>query len=169
MADKVLVLYGTKYGATKEIAEKIGEVIKQEGLEVDVRNGKKIGNAQNYNAFVIGSAVYAGFWRKEIVRFIRNYADILEDRPTWIFSSGPTGDKEAEETLEEWPYPPKLKPVMERIKPEDITMFHGAAFPEKLNILHKFMLKMVKAPTGDYRKWDDIEAWAKEIAGQLKK
>ena len=34
MANKILVAYGSKYGATQEIAEKIGQVIAQSGFEV---------------------------------------------------------------------------------------------------------------------------------------
>ena len=36
MDTRVLVAYASKYGATKEIAEKIGQVLKEEGIEVDV-------------------------------------------------------------------------------------------------------------------------------------
>jgi menaquinone-dependent protoporphyrinogen oxidase len=36
MDGKILVTYATKYGATKEIAEKIDEVLRQAGLQADV-------------------------------------------------------------------------------------------------------------------------------------
>jgi hypothetical protein len=38
-----------------------------------------------------------------------------------------------------------------------------------MNFLYKWILKNVKAPTGDFRKWPEIEAWAKAIAAELKK
>ena len=36
MNKNILVAYASKYGATKEIAEKIGEVLLQSGKQVDV-------------------------------------------------------------------------------------------------------------------------------------
>ena len=36
MEKKILVTYASKYGATKEIAEKIGEGLQQKGLQADV-------------------------------------------------------------------------------------------------------------------------------------
>jgi menaquinone-dependent protoporphyrinogen IX oxidase len=36
MPTRVLVAYGTKYGATAEIAAKIGETLRQAGLQADV-------------------------------------------------------------------------------------------------------------------------------------
>jgi menaquinone-dependent protoporphyrinogen IX oxidase len=36
MDRNILVTYASKYGATKEIAEKIGAVLRQAGLQVDV-------------------------------------------------------------------------------------------------------------------------------------
>ena len=169
MADKVLVAYGSRYGATKEIAEKIGDVIRQAGFDVDVKTGNESGNPQDYNAFILGSAVYAGFWRKDIVQFIQQNAGLLANHPTWIFSSGPTGGDPVQKTLDSWPYPPKLKSAIKQIQPKEVTMFHGSIDSSDLNPFFKLIIKMVKAPYGDYRRWDDIEAWAIGVAGQLKK
>lgn len=169
MADKVLVAYGTKYGATKEIAEKIGEILKGEGIPADVLPADRTTDPGQYNAFVIGSAIYMGFWRKEAIIFVENNINILTKCQVWIFSSGPTGEGDITEQMKDWKYPPKLKLAIEQIKPKDITAFHGAADPAKLTLIHKAILKMVKAPTGDFRKWDVIESWAKDIAEQLKK
>lgn len=169
MAQKVLVAYGSRYGGTAEIAEEIGKVLKQEDLEVDVFSADHPGNPAKYNAFVIGSGVYAGMWRKEAVNFVNNNEKVLADKPVWIFSSGPTGEGDIKELMSGWEYPAKIRAAVENIKPHDITAFHGVVYPDKLTFFHKLVLKMVKAPSGDFRNWDTITDWAKSIAGELKK
>jgi len=168
MAEKVLVAYGSRYGATAEIAEKIGDTLKKEGIQADVLSAGKAGDVSKYNAFIIGSAAYIGQWRKDAVNLVVNNEKALAGKPVWIFSSGPTGEGDPVELVQGWRYPKKLAPVIERIQPRDIAVFHGAAYAEKLNPLFKFMLNMVKAPIGDFRDWNMIESWAKGIAGELK-
>jgi len=50
MKMRVLVTYATKYGATAEIAEKIGEVLRQEGLDTDVIPVKQVQDLASYTA-----------------------------------------------------------------------------------------------------------------------
>ena len=169
MTQKVLVAYGSRYGGTAEIAEEIGKVLKEEGLEVDVRSADHAVNAARYDAFIIGSGVYAGMWRKEAVNLVNNNEKMLSDKPVWIFSSGPTGEGDVKDLMSGWEYPAKIRKAVETIKPRDITAFHGVVYPDKLTFFHKLVLKMVKAPSGDFRKWDTISGWAKGIAGELKK
>ncbi len=169
MAKKVLVVYGTKYGSTGEIAEKIGETLKKEGIQADVMAAGKAADVSKYNAFVIGSAVYIGMWRKEAVKFVNNNLELLKKKPVWVFSSGPTGEGDIKTLMAGWEYPNKLKKAFAEIKPRDNGIFHGKADPDKLGFFNKWILKNVKAPTGDFRKWDEIEAWAKKIAKEMKK
>ncbi len=169
MATKILVVYVSKYGATAEIAEKIGEVLRQEGLEADVIPTNRVGDPTQYDDFIIGSAVYIGQWRKDAVNFLKKNETILAGKPVWLFVSGPTGEGDATELMGGWIYPGKLKPVIEAIKPRDITVFHGNIDVKKLNLIEKFVIKMVKASTGDFRDWNAIVSWAKTISGELKK
>ena len=67
---KVLVTYATRLGATAGIAEKIGEVLTQVGLQADVLPVKEVRDLAPYQAVVLGSAVYSFKWRKEAVRFL---------------------------------------------------------------------------------------------------
>jgi len=71
MDEKVLVTYASKYGATAEIAEKIGEVLRQAGLQTDILPVKSIRDLTQYNAVILGSAVYIGQWRKDAVKFLK--------------------------------------------------------------------------------------------------
>jgi menaquinone-dependent protoporphyrinogen oxidase len=60
MEIRVLVAYASKYGATAEIAEKIGQVLRQAGLQVDVSPVNHISDLTPYRAIVLGSAIYMG-------------------------------------------------------------------------------------------------------------
>jgi len=87
----ILVTYASKYGATKEIAEKIGEVLRQAGLRVDVLPVDGMRDLSPYKAVILGSAIYVDKWQKEALQLLRANEKILANRPVWIFSSGPTG------------------------------------------------------------------------------
>jgi menaquinone-dependent protoporphyrinogen oxidase len=168
MNTQVLVAYATKYGATAEIAEKIGQVLRQAGLRTDVLPMDRVGNLTPYQAVVLGSAVYIGKWRKEAVKFLQANEKALAERQVWLFSSGPTGEGDPVELTQGWRFPGKLQPIADRIRPRDIAVFHGHVNMKKLNFIEKWMIKNVKAPVGDFRDWEAITSWATAIADVLK-
>jgi menaquinone-dependent protoporphyrinogen oxidase len=167
MGKKVLVAFATKYGATAEIAEKIGQVFRGAGLETDVLPADRVDDLALYKAVVLGSAVYIGKWRKEALKFLQANEKLLAERPVWLFSSGPTGEGNPVELLNGWRYPESLQPIVDHIQPRDIAVFHGAVLTDKMNFIEKFMIKNVKTPIGDFRDWQAITAWAKKIADEL--
>lgn len=169
MDKSILVTYASKYGATKEIAEKIGEVLRQEGLQTDILPVDNVRDLNGYGAVIVGSAVYIGKWQKEAVMFFQTHESSLRERPLWLFSSGPTGEGDPVELVEGWRLPADLKPVADRIQPRDIAVFHGHINPDKLNFIEKWAIKsLVKKPFGDFRDWDSIITWATLIANALK-
>ena len=165
---QVLVAYATKYGATAEIAEKIGQILRQAGLRTDVLPTDRVSDLTPYKAVVLGSAVYIGKWRKEAVKFLQTNEKILVERPVWLFSSGPTGEGNPVELTKGWHFPKALQPIADRIQPCDIAVFHGALNRKKLNPIEKWIINNVKAPLGDFRDWDAITSWATAIADVLK-
>lgn len=165
---QVLVAYATKYGATAEIAEKIGQVLRQAGLRTDVLPTDRVSDLTPYNAVVLGSAVYMIRWRKEAATFLKANEKALAERQVWLFSSGPTGEGDPVELGKGWNFPEALQPIANRIHPRDIAVFHGVLDPKKLNLVEKWMIKNVKAPLGDFRDWDAITSWAAAIAEALK-
>ena len=169
MDTKVLVAYASKRGATAEIAKKVGEVFRQEGLDVDVVPVNRVSNIVEYKAVIIGSAAYMGMWRKEAVKMLKDNEKLLAERPVWIFSSGPAGEGDPVQLLQGWRFPKAQQPIIDRIKPRDIAVFHGKLDPDTMNFFEKAIIKNVKSPTGDFRDWNAITAWAKDIAKSLKK
>jgi menaquinone-dependent protoporphyrinogen oxidase len=169
MEGNILVAYATKYGATAEIAEKIGEVLQQGGLKTDVKPADQAGDPSQYQAVVIGSAVYAGQWRKEAVAYLEANETKLSAMPVWLFSTGPTGEGDPVELMKGWRFPEAQQPIADRVKPRDIAFFHGVLDPKKLNLPEKLIVKGIKAPLGDYRDWEAIVSWAQTIADSVKK
>jgi len=168
MDGQVLVAYATKHGATTEIAEKIGQVLREAGLRADVLPVGRAGDLSPYDAVVVGSAVYIGRWRKEAGTFLTANEKVLADRPVWLFSSGPTGEGDPVAFMKGVDFPEPLQPVADRIEPRGIAVFHGAVDVRKLSFLEKFVVKRVKSPVGDFRDWDAITSWATAIAGAVK-
>ncbi len=169
MEQTILVTYATKHGATKEIAERITRVLRDEGLSAEVIPVKQVGSLAPFRAVVLGSASYYGRWRGEAVKFLKSRAAELSDRPTWLFMSGPTGKGDPKELLKGKLYPSGLQPTLDKIQPKDVAAFHGNSSPENFSGWEKWILKRVGADAADFRDWDMIEGWARNVAAALKK
>jgi len=166
---KVLVAYASKYGSTKEIAEKVGAVLKGEGLAADVLSADKVTDISGYQDIIIGAAMYMGGWRKEAKNFVTKYEKALAAKRVWVFSSGPSGNGDPAQLLKGVIVPAGIKIILDRIKPKDITVFHGNLDPVKMKGLEKWIVKRVGGDTGDFRDWAMITAWAKKTAAAIKK
>ena len=169
MDNSVLIAYATKYGATVEIAEKIGQVLREAGLRADVLPADRVGDVTAYRAVVLGSAVYAGQWRKEAATFLEANEKQLAERPVWLFSSGPTGEGDPVQLMKGWRFPEAQQPIADRIRPRDIAFFHGVLDMKKLSLPEKLIIKGIKAPVGDFRDWAAITSWSATIADALNK
>jgi menaquinone-dependent protoporphyrinogen oxidase len=169
MEIKVLVTYATKHGATAEIAEKIGQVLKGAGLQADVLPVTKVKDIKQYSAVIAGSAIYIAMWRKEFLRFLVSNEKVLAGMPVWLFSSGPMGEGDPVELSQGWRFPESQRELIDAIKPREVAVFHGSINPQKMGFLEKWVIKNVKAPTGDFRNWEAITKWAGGIAAELKK
>lgn len=167
MEQRVLVAYASKYGATEGIAQAIGQSLREAGLAADVLSCRDVKSLQGYTAVVLGSAVYVGRWRREAADFLRNAEGQLAGMPVWLFSSGPTGEGDLDELLKGWRFPSALQAIAERIVPRDIAVFHGALDKGALNPFDAFIVRNVKAPTGDFRDLDVVSGWARGIAEAL--
>ena len=166
---KILVAYATKHGSTAEIADAIGRRLLERGHDVEVRPAQEIRDACEYDALVIGSALYMFHWQKPAMNLLKRCEGELRARPTWLFSSGPTGGSpRADAALDEvrrspTTYPP-IKEVarrMERIGARGHATFPGRAGDDMGGFFERWI------PKGDWRDFDAIRDWADAIADEL--
>ena len=65
--------------------------------------------------------------------------------------------------------PAALQPIVDRIRPRDVAVFHGNINLDKVNFIEKWAIKsLVKKPFGDFRKWEMIVTWSTRIADALR-
>jgi len=171
---RILVAYASKYGATEGIAERLGDRLGERGHEVNVRSCYDLDDVSGYDAYVVGSAVYAFNWRKAARKFVEKHAEELSARPVWLFASGPLGtedvDKDGKDVLTE-AEPKQFAEYDELLHPRGKRVFRGAYDHEKLRGADRMIVWMPAIrelmPTGDFREWDAIDAWADAIADEL--
>ncbi len=165
--DQVLVAYASKYGATAGIAERIGKILREAGLPVEVLPAGEVRDVTPYGAVVLGSAAYIFHWRREAARLLKALAAAPSGRPVWLFTSGPTGEGDTDAFPEGATVPKGLQPVADRIAPRDMAVFSGVLDLAKLSRIERFVMNKMQAVPGDYRDWEAIEAWARTIAQAL--
>ena len=159
----VLVAYASRMGSTQEIATTIGDQLTSRGFEVQVVAAAAAPNAGIFDAVVLGSALYTGRWDRDAVDYLRRNAPDLADRPTWLFQSGPTGPSAG---LAATPTPRGVRRVCDKIGLAAPTTFGGNLDRSRAKgLLARWV--SVGDLAGDFRDWDQIRAWADDVADRL--
>ncbi len=158
----VLVTYGTKMGGTAEIAKRIANTLTEEHFSVTLRSAKDVEHPEEFDAVVLGSAIYALRWRRDAIGILRQLSRADFGRPIWLFHSGPIGDDQAEDPQA---FPAKVERLAANLNVRGRITFGGRLPEEATGYIARSMVKQGRA--GDWRDFSQIEVWAKEIAAEL--
>jgi menaquinone-dependent protoporphyrinogen oxidase len=164
---RVLVTAASEHGATAEIAEAIGRVLRGRGLDARVVAPGDVEGIDGYDAVVLGSAVYSGRWLAPARELVDRCGPALAARPVWLFSSGPVGDPSRALTRKMGEDPADLAAVREATGARDHRMFAGRLERRHLGLAQRAALTVVRGLEGDFRDWSEIERWAAGIADEL--
>lgn len=103
-----------------------------------------------------------GRWMAEAREYVELHHRELRTLPVWLFSSGPIGD--AQPSIGESADIPNM---IELTNARSHRTFGGKLDRATLGMGERIVSKVVRAPEGDFRDWDEIHAWARDIAGAL--
>jgi menaquinone-dependent protoporphyrinogen oxidase len=186
MAKTVLIVYGTRYGASESTAEEIARVLRGEGIDVKVINVQKeaVKDISGYDLVIIGSGMQMGKWTGAAEGFLKKFQKELANQKTAIFVSSAaqalieyekkTADieKARKEYLEE-------KAAKYNLHPVSMVIFGGVWDYNKMFFLFRKTLasfkpkieaagfKEIKPGLYDTRNWETIRTWAKELAAKI--
>lgn len=158
----ILLAYATRFGSTQEVAEAITAELRQRGLEVDMRPMQEVTTLDNYDAVVLGAAIYNTKWHMNANQFLAQHQEALMQRPVAIFTLGPLSSTDAakrnsrrqlDKELAKYPW---LKPIA-------LEIFAGKYDPTKPGLGSFYRL----LPIRDYRDWKAIRTWANALSVQL--
>jgi menaquinone-dependent protoporphyrinogen oxidase len=169
---RVLVAYDSKHGSTADIAEKIGDVLCENGFRVDMRPALKVEDISPYDAIVIGSPMYYATFLPGALKFLERHKNILAVKKVALFVTSTSVDKEtgmvhknllrliSSSVLNKFPEIKVLEPVglmpgkfyFKEIFPVEVVNFKQTGYEEK----------------GDLINYDFVRSWTMEIAALLK-
>ncbi len=183
---KILIAYGTRYGATTGTAEEIAKVLQEEGNEVKVVNLKeeKVKNISEFDLIIIGSGMKMEMWTSKVKAFSNKFSNELKKKKVAIFvSSGARALMEYKNEHDEIERITKKylenKASKYGLNPISMTMFGGIwDYNQMGKIYRKFLdpelenfipagFKEIEPGVYDSRNWEEIREWAKELARMI--
>jgi menaquinone-dependent protoporphyrinogen oxidase len=95
-APRVLVVFASRHGATRETAATVARELTRAGrarggLSVVLAPVQRQPDAVAFDAVVLGSGVYSGRWLEPALDWVGRMSAQLRDRPVWLFSTGVRG------------------------------------------------------------------------------
>ena len=158
---RALVTYGSKRGGTEGLARMVGDGLREQGIEADMRAPREVRGLDGYDAVIVGGALYAFRWHRAARRFVRRHAAGLRQLPVWFFSSGPLDDSAARGEI------PPVKGVaalMEQVGARGHVTFGGRLPADAKGFPASAMAKKL---SGDWRDAGHVSEWTQKVAAEL--
>ena len=157
---RMLIGYASRFGSTRDIAIRIADGVRTHGNEVDVRSVEEISEFDPYD--------YDGSWTAEATDLVRRHAAVLARKPVWLFSVGSFGDRHPIVGALIKREPKEIGEFEQTVRPRDYRVFAGVIDLHHWPAWGRLLFKALGGHRGDNRQWPDIDAWAEEIARELR-
>ena len=166
MPASILVAYATRYGSTREVAEAVLAVLRDQHLDAELQPARAVQSLEAYGAVVLGAPLYMFHWHADALRFLSRQRKALGARPVALFALGPFHD-DAKERQEARGQLDKELLKFPWLAPVAVEVFGGKFDPAKLGFPYSLIGPLKKLPAEDVRDWNAIRAWAGGLAAKL--
>ena len=184
---RVAVLFATREGHTRKIAERVAEDLRAAGVEAEAHNlsGKPDIDLEGFSGAILAGSVHAHKHEKELTKFVQTHRDALDRIPTALLSVtlSEAGVERPDYTVEERAKAAadvqELIDAFERETgwhPDHEVPVAGALLYSKYNLLIRFIMKQIakrqRADTDtsrdyEYTNWDSLDRFAREFAAEV--
>lgn len=172
----VLVAFASAHGSTLGIAARIADRLSHLGVPAEAHEVREPLDVSRFEAVVLGSAVHTQKWLPEAATFVRRHRAELASRPLWLFSVSSIGNQESffGQRIGGWmsrhhPDLPEVQRYRTALRARGHRNFAGAVEPGHWGILGAAFLLALGGHHGDHRNWPAIDAWAEEIARDVRR
>ena len=158
---RILVTYGSKMGGTAGLARMLVDGVIAEGHYAEARPAGPMDDLSEFDAVVVGGALYSNRWHKDARRFVKRHASILKPMPAYFFSSGPLDDSAARDLI---PPTSQVAKLMATVDGRSHMTFGGRMPPHAQGFPAS---SMAKTNAGDWRDPEQVHRWARAILADL--
>lgn len=163
MPQHILVAYASISGSTAEVAEAIGLELTRQGATVTVLPARDVTDLAGYDAVVLGSSIRVGRWLPDAVRLISEQRAALRELPVALFTTCLTMARDsAENRRKVLAYLEPVRQLAPEVSVIALGLFAGSIDPH-----HRIKIMADQGPEVDFRDWDAIELWAREVGTAL--
>ena len=192
---RALLVYATKHGSTREVANAIAEELRAAFAEVDVHEAASAPPPAGYDAVVLGGPMIMG-WHKDAEKYLKRHKDQLAGVPFALFVTAASLTEDGMDRVQGVPVAkdswlvkkPKNAGKLSRkeryalpshylgdifkacgpARPRRVAVFAGSLDLTTMNVFEKlFVLLIVGATPGDGRHWDFVREWGFDAAKAL--
>jgi menaquinone-dependent protoporphyrinogen IX oxidase len=193
---RALLVYATRHGSTREVADAVAGELRGAYAEVDVRETKEAPSPAGYDAFVIGGPMILG-WHRDAQKYVKRHrselaglpfalfataASLTEDgldaahgvpvaKDPWLVKKPRNADKLSRKERYALPthYVDGIAAACGAARPRSIAFFAGSLDLTTMNVFEKlFVLLVIGASPGDGRHYDFIREWAAGLGEALR-
>jgi menaquinone-dependent protoporphyrinogen IX oxidase len=187
MSSKALIVYATRFGATKSTSDEIARVLREQNFDVKVVNLKeeKIQSISEYALIIVGSGMSMGNWGTEAEDFVKKFQRDFEGKKLALFISSlkPIEEKEGKTNLVNRIQKIGIDDKIQKyhLNPLSTGVFGGVIDYTKMNFLirksmelgyksalQKHLFKEIQPGVYDMHDWAQIDRWSQEVAKAAK-
>lgn len=192
---RALLVYATRHGSTREVAEAVAGELRGAFTEVDVHEVRSAPSPAGYDAVVVGGPMIMG-WHRGARKYVRRHRDRLEGAPFALFVTAASLTEDGLDAVRSVPvakdpwlvkkprradrltrkeryalpahYLKSIGAACGAARPRSIGFFAGSLDLTTMRPLERlFVLLAIGATPGDGRHFDYIREWARDVAGEL--
>jgi len=170
---KIIIIYSTTDGHTKEICSYLLRVIEESGKEailVPIEDADKV-DLNAFDKIVIGASIRYGKHSENVYDFINDNLRTLDNKPNAFFSVNVVARKPNKNQPETNPY---LRKFLSQIEwqPKELAVFAGKIDYQKYNVFDRYMIRMImfitKGPTDpkacvEFTDWNQVKEFGQLI------
>lgn len=170
----VLLAYSTVDGHTREISNRLAELLQASGYQTTLRAIEPAipGEISGYDKYVVGASIRYGRYRPELRQFVNRHATTLNSRPSAFFSVNLVARKAGRDLPDTNPYIRKLLSGSPW-HPDAIAVFAGKLDYARYSFRDRQIIRLIMWLTNgpvdpntcrDYTSWGRVADFATRIA-----
>ncbi|MBJ3593752.1 menaquinone-dependent protoporphyrinogen IX dehydrogenase [Salmonella enterica subsp. enterica serovar Saintpaul] len=171
---KTLILFSSRDGQTREIAEYLASELKELGVWADVVNLHRTDEPdwKNYDSVVIGASIRYGHYHSAFQEFVKKHATQLNAMPSAFYSVNLVARKPEKRTPQTNSYARKFL-MSSPWRPDRSAVIAGALLYPRYRWYDRVMIKLIMKMSGGetdtnkevvYTDWEQVASFAREIA-----